>query len=70
MSLEFARPALTRIDADVSALTEAIVAGTAPDWTAYKALLAERRGLLRARERITEAFSDEERKTFNLDPRT
>ena len=62
----FAQQVLRKIDADIDALATRMADGQPQDWTAYRAAVAERRGLLKARDLITERFSEEERSTFQL----
>lgn len=67
--LHFAQYVLRALDETTAAVTQRLAAGTPADWPAYRQSVGELRGLLRAREIITDRFSDDERQSFDLNAR-
>jgi len=65
-ALDYARRVLAALDEQIAAATERLAEGTPNTFDAYRAMVGERRGLLKARAMMTERFSDEELSTFNL----
>lgn len=65
-AVDYARRVLADLDAEVASVTERLADGTPATLDAYRQMVGERRGLLKARAMMTERFSDEERATFHL----
>ena len=65
-ALDYARRVLADLDTEIAAATARLADGTPATLDAYRQMVGERRGLLKARAMLTERFSDEEQATFKL----
>ena len=65
-ALDYARRVLADLDAELASVSVRIADGVPATNEAYRQMVGERRGLLKARAMMTERFSEEERATFNL----
>lgn len=63
---EFARGLLEELDRAVAAIDALLVEGRAEDFIRYRALVAERRGLLKARGAIVDRLDDETRRMLGV----
>lgn len=66
---EFARGLLREIDQAVASLDAGILEGRAEDYVRYRVLVAERRGLLKARAAVVDRLDDETRLMLGLPER-
>lgn len=63
----FAQTVLRLLDVEIGTMIVRLADGVPQDWPAYRAMCGELRGLRRAREVVTDRFSDDDRMSFQLD---
>jgi hypothetical protein len=63
---EFIRALLADIDAKARELEAVILEGSVPSWEAYRAMAAERRGLLKARALVVDRCDRETRQLLGI----